>query len=256
MYWMELAVQAICIVLEISVLACLARWGVWRLVPVFSAYLGFILLRTGVGSIALSSPRFYFDFYWISAPLEVVLTVWAVLESFWLVFASFRLLRWFRFVLPLAVAGALAYSAWRGYHHHFVLVEMTPAAAAVVSAMLMSDYAILSVSILYFLLTRMLHLAGRVYEDRFILGFGVASLAAAFGGSLRGTFGEGFALVSREAQPIGYLIALLLWLSAVVRPVIYPTSDKSAGASFPQGSLADLKFQLRNLRSFVRKGAR
>jgi len=133
---------------------------------------------------------------------------------------------------------------------------MTPAAAAVVSATVMSDYAILSVSVLYFLLTRMLHVAGRVYEDRFILGFGVASLAAAFGGSLRGTFGEGFALVSREAQPIGYLIALLLWLSAVVHPVIYPTSDKSAGASFPQGSLADLKFQLRNLRSFVRKGAR
>jgi hypothetical protein len=116
----------------------------------------------------------------------------------------------------------------------------------------MSHYAILSVSVLYFFLARLLRVAGRVYEDRFILGFGVASLAAAFGGSLRGTFGEGFALISREAQPIGYLIALLLWLSAVA----HPTSDKPAVASFPQDSLSDLKFQLRNLRSFVRKGAR
>jgi len=255
MYWMELAVQAICIVLEISALACLARWGGWRVVPVFSAYLSFILLRTAVGSIALSSPRFYFDFYWTSAPLEIVLTIWAVLESFWRVFVSFRLLRWFRFVLPVAVAGALAYSAWRGYHHNFPLVEMTPAAAAVVSATVMSDYAILSVSVLYFLLTRMLHVAGRVYEDRFILGFGMASLAAAFGGSVRGTFGEGFFLISREAAPIGYLIALLLWLSAVVHSGVHPMSDNPVVASFPQESLADFKFQLRNLRSFVRKDA-
>jgi hypothetical protein len=253
MHWIEVAVQASCIALEIGVIACLWRLGGWRDVPIFSAYLVFILLRTVIGSVALSSPRFYFEFYWISAPLEIVFTVLAVLESFWRIFRSFRLLRWFRFVLPAAVVGALVYSAWRGYHYgRFPLVEMTPAAAALVSAMVMSHYAILSVSVLYFSLARLLHVAGRVYEDLFILGFGVASLAAAFGGSLRGTFGEGFALISREAQPIGYLIALLLWLSAVV----HPTSDKPVVASFPQDSLSDLKFQLRNLRSFVRKGAR
>src|SRR5256885_6759146 len=104
MHWIELAMQAICIALEIGVIACLWRWGSWRNVPIFSAYVVFILLRTIIGSIALSRPRFYFEFYWISAPLEIVFTVLAVLENFWRIFRSFRLLRWFRFVLPVVVA--------------------------------------------------------------------------------------------------------------------------------------------------------
>jgi hypothetical protein len=252
MHWIELAVQAICIALEIGVLTCLWQWGSWRDTPVFSAYLVFILLRTIIGSIALSRPAFYFEFYWISAPMEIVFTVLAVLESFWRVFASFQLLRWFQFVLPVAVGGALAYSAWRGYHYdRFALVEMTPAAAALVSSMVMLHYAILGVTLIYFLLAALLHVAGRMHEDRFILGFGVAALAAAFGGSMRGMFGESFALVSREAQSLGYLIALLLWLSGAV----YPIPDKRASAKPPKDLISDLKFQLRNLRSFVRKGA-
>jgi hypothetical protein len=48
----------------------------------------------------------------------------------------------------------------------------------------------------------------------------------------------------------------LLWLSAVVRPTVHLTADNSTVASFPQDSIGDFKFQLRNLRSFVRKGAR
>jgi hypothetical protein len=253
MHWIELTVQVTCIALEIGVIAFLLRWGSWRAVPVFSAYLGFVLLRTIIGSIALSSPNFYFEFYWISAPLEIVFTVLAVLESFWRVFGSFRLLLWFRLVLPAGVVGALAYAAWRGYHYdRFPLVEMTPAASALVSATVMSHYAILGAAVLYFLLRALLHVAGRRHEDRFILGFGVASLAAAFGGSMRGMFGGSFALVSREAQSLGYLIALLLWFSGAA----YPIPDEPASAKPPMDFISDLKFQLRNLRSFVRKGAR
>lgn len=253
MHWIELTVQSICIGLEIGILACLWRWGGWRKVPIFSVYLAFILLRTIIGSIALSHEAFYFEFYWISAPMEIGLTVLAVLESFWRVFASFRLLRWFRLVLPAAVAAALAYSAWRGYHYdRFPLVEMTPAASALVSATVMLQYAILGVALTYFLLGVLLHVGGRTLENRLVLGFGVASLAAAFGGSIRGMFGESFGLVSRESQSLGYLIALLLWLSGAV----YPIPDGRASVSPPQGFVGDLKFQLRNLRSFVRKGAR
>jgi hypothetical protein len=253
MHWIELTVQAICIALEVGVIACLSRWSGWRDVPVFLAYLVFILLRTIIGSIALSHLAFYYEFYWISEPLEIGLTVLAALESFWRVFASFRLLRWFRLVLPAAVSAALAYSAWRGYHYdRFPLVEMTPAASALVSVTVMLQYAILGIALMYFLLGVLLHVGGRLREDRFILGFGVASLTAAFGGSIRGMFGDNFALVSREAQSIGYLIALLLWLSGSIQAI----PERPALAGPPQEFMSDLKFQLRNLRSFVRKGGR
>src|SRR5258706_4919681 len=159
MHWIELAVQAICIALEVGVIVCLSRWRGWREVPVFLAYLVFILLRTIVGSIALSHEAFYFEFYWISAPLEIGLTVLAVLESFWRVFASFRLLRWFRLVLPASVAAALGYSAWRGYHYHrFSLVGVAPAAAGLVSATGNLPYCTFGVGLVEFLLGGLLSL--------------------------------------------------------------------------------------------------
>jgi hypothetical protein len=68
---------------------------------------------------------------------------------------------------------------------------------------------------------------------------------------MRGMFGGSFALVSREAQSLGYLIALLLWLPGAVHPI----PDKPASARPPTDFISDLKLQLRNLRSFVRKGA-
>jgi hypothetical protein len=253
MHSIELVVQAVCIALEIVTLAFLWRLGGWRQLPVFSAYLIFILLRTVIGSLALSSPSFYFKFYWISAPLEILFTIAAVLESFWRVFGSFRLLRWFRVVLPAVFGGALAYSAWRGYYYdRFALVEMPPAASALVRAIVMMHYAILAVAILYFAQAALLHVTGRVHEDRLVLGFGVASLAAAFGGSIRGAFGEALGIVSREAQPVGYLIAVCLWLSAVT----YPGLGGSSHTEMRNDFIVDLQFQLRNLRSFVRKGAR
>jgi hypothetical protein len=253
MHWIEFSVQVLCIALEIGIVAGLWRWSSWRHVPVFSVYVVFVLLRTLIGSIALSRPIFYFEFYWISAPLEIALTVLAALESFWRVFASFRLLRVFRFILPAAVGFAMAYAAWRGYYYdRFALVEITPAAAAFVRVLVMSHYAILAVALIYFLLGALLHVARRAHEDRFTLGFGLASLTAAFGGAIRGMFGDSFGLVSREAQPAGYLIALLLWFSAAV----YPIPDEGESASPSVDFIDDVKFQLRNLRSFVRKGAR
>lgn len=253
MHWIELAVQAICIVLEMTALAFLWRLGSWRQLPLFSLYLSFILLRTIVGSLAMSNPTWYYEFYWVSAPLEIPFTLGAVLESFWRVFGSFRLLRWFWVALPAAVGGALAYAAWHGYYYdRFALVEMPPAASAIVRATVVSHYAILAAAILYFSLAAGLNLTGRVQENRLILGFGVASLAAAFGGSIRGAFGESFAVLSREAQPIGYLIALGLWLSGVVHPV----QESTARPALQRDFIEDAQFQLRNLRSFVRKGAR
>src|SRR5258706_4262347 len=116
MHSIELAVQVLCIALEIGVFAFLLRSGSWRAVPVFSAYLGFVLLRTIIGSMALSSPTFYFEFYWISAPLEILLTVVAVLESLWRVFSRFRPMPSSSLVLPAGVIGSMAYSSLAACH--------------------------------------------------------------------------------------------------------------------------------------------
>jgi len=250
MGWSEWLLIWTCVALEGCIAWLLLRWRAWRCFPVYSIYIVFILFRACLLVASLSHPPTYFWVYWITAPVEILLTILAELESFWRVFRSFRLLRWFWLVLPAAVIATLAYSAWRGYR--FPPVEASPAGAAIIHAAVTSHYVILSISILFFLLAALFHIPWRIHEHRFILGFGVASLAVAFGGSVRAVFGPRLAFVSQQAQPIGYLIALLIWLSAV----IHPLPKEGVVLEPPVEILGSLKFQLRNLRSFVRKGAR
>ncbi len=222
----------------------------WRSFPAYSIYILFALLQAIAFAVTLSYPRTYFLVYWLTAPVEILLTILATQESFWRVLRSFQLLRWFRFVLPAAVLAALAYAAWQGYR--FPPVEATPAGAAIINAAVTSHYVILAIAILFFLLATLFNIPWRIHEYRFVLGFGIASLAVVLGGTVRSVFGAQFASVSQHAQPIGYLIALLIWLSAVVHPM----PEGRAILEPPVEMLGGLKFQLRNLRSFVRKGAR
>lgn len=250
MGWSEWLVPASGVALEASIVAFLLRWRSWHKFPLYSIYIIFVLLRNSLLTATFSHPQAYFLAYWLSAPLEILLTILAALESFWRVLRSFRLLRWFRFVLPVAILSSLAYAAWQGYRSP--PVEASRAGAAIINATVASHYVIVAISLLFFLLVPLLHLPWRIHEHRFVLGFGIASLAVAFGGSIRAVYGSHFVWVSQQAQPIGYLIALLIWLSAVVHPV----AQDPAIAGPPVEIVGGLKFQLRNLRSFVRKGAR
>ena len=249
MHGSEWFVPAVCTVLEMVILWLLVSWGGFRSFPMYAVYVLFVLVQALAFAITLSRSDNYFYVFWGSTPLEILLTIVAVLESFWRVFKSFRLLRWFQWILPAMIIAALAYSAWQGYR--FPPIETNPAGAAIINAAVTSHYVILAVTALFFLLAALLHVPRRIHEHRFVLGFGVASLAVAFGGSVRAVFGSHFAFVSTQAQPIGYVGALLIWLSAVLHPV---PQDRTV--SQPVEIAEDLKFQLRNLRSFVRKGTR
>jgi hypothetical protein len=253
MHRYELLLLVIAIGLQGLIIRFLMLRGTWRKFPLFFLYFIYCFVQ-GIGMlVTFLKPEVYFYFFWFSAPLEILLTVVAVLESFWAVFRSFRLLYWFRFVLPAAIATALAYSAWQGYHFYRSVVGESPAAEGIVKAVMTAHYSILAVVILFFLLVRVLDVAWRVHEYRFMLGFGVASLAAAFGASVRAVFDSRFDLISRDAAPIGYLMALLIWLSAAIHPVPEQPVFQTLSDAQVQELVENLRIQLRSLSSFVRK---
>jgi len=250
MQWLVWFIVWSCVVLEVAIVAFLLRWRVWNSFPAYFGYVVFVLLKAVVLFATLPHPQTYFLAYWLTAPVEILLTILATLESFWRQLRSFRLLRWFRYALPAAISTALAYAAWQGYR--FPPVQATPAQAAIINATVAAHYVILAVALLFFVLVAFLHVSWRIHEHRFVLGFAVASLAASFGGSIRAVFGSHFEFVSREAQPLGYLVALFIWLSGAVHPV--PAQQGSAQLSVE--NVDDLKFHLRNVRSFVRNNVR
>jgi len=88
-----------------------------------------------------------------------------------------------------------------------------------------------------------------LHESRFMLGFGLASLAVILGGTVRAVFGSRFVFLSSKFPAACYIVALLIWLSAL----IHPLPEARAVEAPSEGQLDDLKIQLHHLRSFVRK---
>ncbi len=104
------------------------------------------------------------------------------------VFGGFYRLSWFRLLFPGTVGVALLYSAWKAYAHPPVHVRVL--GAVIVSTTITAQYVILGISVLFFLLVRLIHVRWRLFEFRIVLGFGVASLIYAFGVALRSESGK------------------------------------------------------------------
>lgn len=249
MYWLGLATQITSITLLIGILVLLWRRNLLRTFPFFFSYVLFGLMRTIVGSITLSTPRVYFYFYWVTAPLETILTILAVYESFLRVFRIFYLLRWFRIFFPAGITIALFYSAVRGYISPSI--HASAVGAAIISAMLTAQYVILTISLGFFALAILLRVPWRIHEYRFVLGFGISSLVTALAASVRSEFGTRFSFLSTMFPAVTYILVLVIWLSAVVHSL--PT--KIEVASEPHEEVVRrLRRELAAIRSLLRRG--
>ena len=134
MYWLGLGIAITGIPLFIWILVLLWRQDLLRTFPFFVSYIFYGLMTTIAASITLSNPHVYFYFYWITTPVQAVLAILAVHESFRRVFRVFYLVWWFRFCFPAGIAIALLYSALRGWV--YPPVHASRAGAAIISTMM------------------------------------------------------------------------------------------------------------------------
>jgi len=250
MYWLGISLQWICIALAVWILALLWRRKLHPKFPIFAIYITYVIVQMMLRSAFLSNPHVYFYVFWITAPLEMILTVLAAHESFLKVFRSFYLLSWFRILFPGAIVGALAYSAWRGYV--FPPVQASAAGAAIISAALTAQYVVLAISILFFGLAIFLHVPWRIHEYRFVLGFAISALAVAFGGAVRSAFGTNFQFLSEMLPAVAYIVALAVWLSAVLHAEL--STETLHGRVSGHEVVSELRRQSQLIRAFLRKG--
>jgi hypothetical protein len=249
MYWIGRATITIGIALQVSILVLMTRRGLMRLFPLFFSYVLYEALIGIVESLILSHARLYSYFYWTAAVGEIILTILAAHESFRRVFRAFYLLPWFRLLFPLGIVLALLYSALSGYLSPPVDSRVR---AAIISAMLTAQYVILTISIGFFILARFLHVPWRIHEYRFMLGFGVSALLTVLGVSLRSEFGTRYELLYETLPALASLLALAIWLSAVVHP--YPPGLEATDQPLsPDEVVTQLRRQFAIIRSLFRR---
>lgn len=232
----------------ICTLLLLAKRHLYRQFPFFAIYIAYVILQAALRFAFFSNTHLYFLAYWFTAPIEVILAILAVHESFRRVFRPFYFVRWFRFCFPGAIALAMLYSLLTGYFS-------PPAHAqgiysAIISGMMMAQYVILTISIAFFVLANLLRVPWRIHEYRIVVGFGLSSGVTALAAGVRSVFGTRFAFMSEMLPAVSYLLALGIWLSAAAYRL--PPKAASDGQRPTQEDLEQLVSRLRGDLAIVR----
>jgi hypothetical protein len=249
MYWLGLTFQWTSVALQVWIFVLMGRRNLYRRFPIFASYTAYVVMSAVLRSVFLSDWHIYFYVYWFTQPAEILLSVLAVHESFMRVFGHFYQLRWFRFLFPGTIAAALIYAGWKAYAHPPVGVNS--AGSAIISIAIASQYVIFGIFVVFFLLVRFVHVLWRLYEFRIVLGFGVASLFYAFAGVLRSETGTRFNFLSEYLPGMGYLLAVLIWLSAMMAEE--PMNGHNLAGMSIHEVLKALRLQLEVLKRFLAK---
>lgn len=247
LYWFGLSLLWVPLAVRVSIFALMVRKNLFRRFPLFAAYISYTVVAGVLKAIFLSNGHIYFYVYWFAEPGEILLSLFAVNESFRRVFGDFYRLSWFRLLFPCTIGTALVYSAWKAYV--YPPVNVGAVVAAVVSTAITAQYVILGISILFFLLVRFIHVRWRLYEFRIVLGFGVASLIYALGMMLRSETGTDFVFLSEYLPGVGYVLAVCIWLSAMLGEE--PKNGGNLADISHLQLLEELRLQLKTIRKFL-----
>lgn len=248
MYWFSLSVEWVSVALQLSIFIVLGRRNLYRRFPLFSAYTAFLILTTILRSAVLSRPRLYFYLYWFTEPGEVLLALASVHESFVKVFGTLYRVWWFRLLFPAAVLLTLAYSSWRTTAHPYA--HGNHITGTVITLIIVTQYLILATAVLFFALVRFLNISWRIYEFRFVFGFGFAAIAGILGGIFRSQYGPQYPFLSEQLPGLAFLAAVLIWLSAVLSPE--PTNGKNFNAALLRELHQSLQHQLEVIKRLFR----
>ena len=250
MFWFSQSVQWIGILLLALTLVLVWQSRLQRRFPLFTAYVTYMMLATLLRSIFLSTPDIYFFVYWYAEPGAFLLKLLAVHESFMHVFRTFYLMKWFRFLLPGTIVAALVSSVLRTYTHP---AHGSPVAEAVIAAATTAQQLVLAIAVLFVVLVIFFRLPWRVHEYRIVLGFGVSSFAIFLEGALRSEFGTTFNIVTTLLAGVSYLLALVIWLTAVRHPLAAEPDFPEQGIS-PEALVREVRRQLEAVRALLHRG--
>lgn len=172
---------------------------------------------TGRPEVQILSPRAYFRAYLVTQPIYALLGYLAIAEVFYHVFKNFHQIRWFKFLFPGVGAVALGISVLIAAVHPPVQASGFLAAMFVLEIMVRCLQ--LGVFFLIFGLANFFDLFWRQYSFGIASGFGVAAFGLLTTTIVRFVSGTKLLFVFKFLLPVTYLIAVVIWLIAFLKPL-------------------------------------
>ena len=237
--------------LQLLLAVLIVRRGFHKQFRIFFYYVVFIVAAQVIGSIALSHPGFYFYFYWVTEPLSVVIAFFVLHEVFNWVFRSFRGLVWFRFLFPAMGILMLIIAGLRA-----MLLPMPGLdrfAAAMFSLEIIVGFLQVGTFVLFLFLVRFFHMHWRQYAFAIAVGFGISACGNLVVFLLRSEFGTKFNPVVEIAPPVAYIIAVVVWLAALIPPQPDHPLKNWVPPLTPEEMLEEMKEYTRAVKGVLRR---
>ena len=207
---------AIPIVLQVCIVSLL----LWRRLQErflwFFVYSLYSVLEAVIRLAVSHNAGMYFRVYWFTEPVDLVLTVMALRESFLSIFWLETRLRWFRWVFWSGIGLAVAYGCWEAWAlpprqaNRLVMVYIDLEFAL--------DIAVSAFGLLYGGFIRLFGILEHQRETAIILGFTAIACIGDFGWITRSVFGTRFRLLSGLLPAVGYIVGELIWTRDLLRP--------------------------------------
>jgi len=201
-------------VLQLCIVAIMWSKRLYRLFPLFAAYTIYSIVAIVLRYILfVANSRLFADVYWVTEALYIILGLAATYEAFREAFRPFYSIWWFRLLMYLVILVPLGISV--------VAILRTPSTdvdrtgAAILLVQIGTRYVQGGMFALAFAMIRFFRLPVSRYASGIIDGFGVNALGILAASILRSAFGTNYNTFFRFAPVVGYIIALLIWLTSL-----------------------------------------
>ncbi len=204
------------VVLQMLLVALLVRRAMLRRLCFFFVYTLFSIVRQLVGLLLLKNYNHYFYYYWFSEAISVLLIFLALYEVFRLVFRNFYNIPGFSLVFPILGMTMLAIASLRAIF--WPPAETQRIIATIIGLEISVGFLQVGVFALFILLVRFFHTRGRQYAFGVVLGFGIIAAGTLTIFILRSEIGTKFNTIVRNTPAMAYIIAVMVWLLAFIKP--------------------------------------
>jgi hypothetical protein len=203
------------VVLQMLLVALLVRRAMHRRLRFFFVYTLFSIIRQLVGVLLLKNYN-YFYYYWFSEAISVLLIFLALYEVFRLVFRNFYDIPGFSFLFPILGVAMLVMASLRA-------IFWPPAGsqrivATIIGLEISVGFLQVGVFALFILLVRFFRTRGRQYAFGVALGFGIIAAGTLTIFIIRSEIGTKFNIIVRNTPAVAYIIAVMVWLLAFIKP--------------------------------------
>jgi hypothetical protein len=203
------------LILQVCIAAIMWSKRLYRRFPLFAAYTVYSIAAAVLRIVLfmINSPLFV-TVFWATEALYIILGLAAIYEAFRDAFRPFYSIWWFRLLVYLVILVPLGISV--------VAILRTPstdvdrAGAAILLVQIGTRYVQGGIFALAFAVIRFFRLPVSRYASGIIDGFGINAIGILAASILRSAFGTNYNNFFRFAPVVGYIIALLIWLTSLI----------------------------------------